>query len=303
MRKILITTVAFLLCNILIVRAQNVSDLIISEIMAEPDSLSITDDFGRRNGWIEIFNTSQGTVNFGGCFITDDRENLKKSPFPKGDLRTKIGPRQTALFFASGNGEDGTFYTEFKLEKGKTIYLVSNDGKSIIDSLTISESLPKGMSVSKFPIDAKQQDFMVSEEFTTPTPNLKNGGISGQESKSQKMARTDPKGLILSFVSISVVFFALAILWLLFTALFKERKKKEVKKNDTKMSPEVAAAISMALSQEFGGETHAAIAMALHSYFNDGVHDNESFTITIKHNDNSQWNNKLSSFRKIPKSN
>ena len=83
-------------------KAQNVIDLIIAEALAVPDSTGIVDDFGRQGGWIEIFNTSQGTVNIAGCFLTDDRSNLKKSIIPKGDLRTKIGPRQTTLSMPAG---------------------------------------------------------------------------------------------------------------------------------------------------------------------------------------------------------
>ena len=78
--------------------AQNVSDLIIAEVLAEPDSTGVIDDYGRRGGWIEIYNTSMGTVKFGGCYLTDDPANLKKSLIPKNDLATQIGPRQSKLF-------------------------------------------------------------------------------------------------------------------------------------------------------------------------------------------------------------
>ena len=51
---------------------------------------------------------------------------------------------------------------------------------------------------------------------------------------------------------------------------------------DISFVDEVAAAIAMALDKEFGSETYAAIGMALHQYFNDTVHDFESYIITIK---------------------
>ncbi|MGP1567039.1 MAG: lamin tail domain-containing protein, partial [Candidatus Cryptobacteroides sp.] len=104
MKKTFIISIILLLSSSLY--AQNVSDLIISEIMADGDS-SITDDYGRKVGWIEIFNKSRGTVNYGGCFLTDDKSDLKKSLIPKGDARTKIGARQSVIFFASGRAEDG----------------------------------------------------------------------------------------------------------------------------------------------------------------------------------------------------
>lgn len=43
-----------------------------------------------------------------------------------------------------------------------------------------------------------------------------------------------------------------------------------------------AAAIALALDMEFNGEICAAIGMALHQYFEDTVHDMESYVITIK---------------------
>ena len=94
-------TVSILILAALSLRAQNVIDLIISEVMVD-NTASITDDFGERTSWIEVFNTSQGTVNIAGCYFTDDPSNLTKSQIVKGDLRTKIGPRQVALFFADG---------------------------------------------------------------------------------------------------------------------------------------------------------------------------------------------------------
>ena len=66
------------------------------------------------------------------------------------------------------------------------------------------------------------------------------------------------------------------------------------------MTPEVAAAIALALERELGGEVYAAIALAMHQYLNDSVHDNESFIITIRHNQ-SAWNHKEQGFRKSPR--
>lgn len=67
------------------------------------------------------------------------------------------------------------------------------------------------------------------------------------------------------------------------------------------MTPEVAAAISMALSQEFGGEIHAAIALALDDYLGGGTHDEESFVITIRPSQGSNWNDKAQNFRQLPR--
>jgi hypothetical protein len=280
--------------------AQNVSDLIISEIMADGDS-SVVDGYGRRNGWIEIFNKSHGSVNFGGCYLTDDRDNLKKSLIPKGDSRTIARPRQTALFYASGRGEDGTFYTNFEIRRGATVYLVSNDGRTIIDELKVPDNLPSGKSVAKIATDAKQMNFQVAPEPAVPSPGSRSNALD-EESRSHKMAREDPYGWILTLVSVSVVFFSLTILWLLFNMLFQPKEKKIRKRSDKSgLTPEATAAISMALNMELGDEKYAAIALAIDRYLHETIHDRESFVLTIKPSVGSKWADKSLTFRKNPK--
>ena len=303
-------------------KAQNVIDLIIAEALAVPDSTGIVDDFGRRGGWIEIFNTSQGTVNFAGCFLTDDRNDLKKSIIPKGDLRTKLGPRQTTLIYASGDGSDGTLYADFQIRPGSTVYLVSNDGRTIIDSLVIPASLPEGMSMSKRAFDLRQREFEPLPEPTVPSPGIFNGDLNAA-TKAEAMAEKDPHGGILSLVAVSVVFTALAILWFLFWLFFDRPAKKAAaaknqppkpkkEKKDRKTaalagapagtpSDEIAAIIALAMDMAQGGDDYAAIAMSMHLYFNDTVHDTESFVLTMRPKDGSAWNDKKQIFRKLPR--
>ncbi len=311
MKRILLTISTILAFSIGSALGQNVSDLIISEVLAEPDSTGIVDDYGRRNGWIEIFNKSQGTVNFGGCFLSNDRNNLKMSLIPKTDSRTTIGPRQTVLFYASGNGKEGTFYADFKVTNGSTVYLVSNDGRTVIDSLEVPAALPAGKSVIKLAHDLRQMEFVTEAEAAVPTPGSINGS-QNVETGSQRMEKEDEHGFVLTLVSVTVVFTALIILWWLFSLLGKvsggDSKKtdgsKKIKRANAgkpgKMTDETAAAIAMALDQEMNGEAYAAIAAALHLYAEESVHDKESFVITIQRKQSS-WNSKEQNFRQLPR--
>lgn len=110
--------------------------------------------------------------------------------------------------------------------------------------------------------------------------------------KSAEMAERDPHGVIITIVSVSVVFCSLIILYYAYTFIGKilsgelkltlpKRRRKTAGKSG-QPDEEVAAAIALALDQELNGETYAAIGMALHQYLNDTVHDNESYIITIK---------------------
>ena len=312
MRKFL--TTVLLLAAAVSLHAQNVSDLIISEAVAQPDSTGILDDYGRRSGWIELYNKSTGTVNFGGCYLTDDRTNLKKSLIPKSDLRTKLGPRQVVLIWCSGRGEDGTFYANFTLAPGKTVYLVSNDGRTIIDSLAIPATLPYGLAAYKQAYDIRKQVFEFVDNPEVPSPRMVNGD-HGSVTKGELMKERDPHGWILSVVSVSVVFSALAILWFLFWLLFDRPAKKQMAgqaghdgkekrhaRPDRASQPdaEIAAAIALALDMETDGDTYAAIATAVHLYLNDAIHDVEPGIVTIRRSE-SAWNNKSLNFRKLPR--
>ena len=113
--------------------------------------------------------------------------------------------------------------------------------------------------------------------------------------KSADMLDKDPHGAIITLVSVSVVFFALIVLYYAYTFIGKlssgeikltlpRRKPKATGtvKADEAREEEIAAAIAMALDQKMNGEVYAAIGMAMHQYLNDTVHDMESYIITIR---------------------
>lgn len=293
-----------------ILPAQNLSDLRISEILVE-NTAGLTDDFGQRNGWIEIFNSSYGTVKFGGCYLSDDPGNLKKYHIPSTDHSTKAGPRQSVIFYASGNASQGTYYTSFTLRRGTTLYLVSNDGRTILDTLEIPVDLHPDRSVMKVPVGIKEMEFETKNN-AFPTPVSYNGDVDAM-TRSDIMKQRDPHGWVLTLISVSTVFIALIILAFIFgwignasrkaAGLPTERQKRQARKaaRQGEMTPEVAAAISMALSQESGGEVCAAIALALDTCLGTGVHDAESFVITIRPSPRTDWNDKSLTFRKSPR--
>ena len=287
--------------------AQNLSDLIIGEVLVENTS-GLTDGYGQRTGWIELFNTSNGTVNFGGCYLSDDKSDLKKYHIPTSDRSTRLGPRQSVVFYASGNASQGTYYTSFTLRKGSTLYLVSNDGRTVIDQVEIPSDLPADHSVVRVPYGVKAMDFETTVS-QRPTPGSYNGDVDAK-TKSQVMKEKDPHGFVLTFIAILVVFTALLILAFIFgwignankrlqSGQPKAPKAKKVKAGG--ITPEVAAAISMALSQEFGSEVYAAIALALDDYIGGGIHDQESLMITIKPTKGSTWADKAQNFRQLPR--
>ncbi|MBR5660084.1 MAG: lamin tail domain-containing protein [Bacteroidales bacterium] len=301
--RIILSIAITLLCG-LSLGAQNMSDLLIGEVLVE-NTCGIVDGYGQRNGWIELFNTSNGTVKFGGCYLSDDKSNLKKYHIPTSDRSAQLGPRQSVVFYTSGNSLQGTFYTNFKLRNGSTLYLVSNDGRTIIDQVEIPADLPADQSVVRIPVGVKEMEFK-TQVNPNPTPGSYNGNVDAK-TKSQVMKEQDPHGLVLTLIAVMVVFSALLILSFIFGWIgnynkrdkVKAPKPKKVKKGE--MDDEVVAAISLALSREFGSEVYAAIALALDDYLVGGIHDLESMIITIKPTPGSEWADKTQNFRQLPR--
>lgn len=286
--------------------AQNLTDLRVTEVLVE-NTDGLTDSYGQRNGWIEVFNNSYGSVKFAGCYLSDDKDDLRKYHIPATDATTTLGPRQSVVFYAGGDASKGTYHTNFTLRKGSVIYLVSNDGRTVIDTIGIPENLPANHSVMKIPSGVKMMDFetRISEK---PTPGAYNGDVDAK-TNSQIMKEKDPHGWVLTLISVSAVFIALTILAFIFGWIGNANRKSAAQKPSKAsgkakggaMTPEVAAAISMALSREFGGEVYAAIAMALDDHLGGGVHDEESLIITIRPSQCGNWNDKTQNFRQLPR--
>ena len=81
---------AVLLFSGLALGAQNLSDLRIGEVLVE-NTNGLTDGYGQRTGWIEIFNNSYGSVKFAGCYLSDDKDNLRKYHIPASDSSAMTG--------------------------------------------------------------------------------------------------------------------------------------------------------------------------------------------------------------------
>lgn len=91
--------------------------------------------------------------------------------------------------------------------------------------------------------------------------------------KSAEMAASDPHGIIITVVSVLVVYAALAILYCAYKLTGIIVNSEYVLKK-TGVIPDT--------HEESDEEVQAAIATALHLYLSENCHDNESNIITIK---------------------
>ncbi|MBO4765251.1 MAG: OadG family protein [Bacteroidales bacterium] len=278
--------------------AQQQTSMRINELMLTNTS-DLQDDFGEHGQWVELFNSSYGTVDISGCYLTNDPNNLKKYMFPKGDLITKIKPRQFVVIWADGNQHKGTLYTNFTFAPGEEILFVGGDGKTIIDRVTVPE-LGENQSFAR-KTDGKGE-WHVAASTTPRAANVTHT----EETKSQKMARIDPYGWIMALTAMSVVFTALVILYIIFKQIGNASIKRGRKKTAKSNAPEAVKAAVAASDEVTTGETYAAIAMALHLFREENdTHDEESFVVTLNHTDRtySPWSSKIYSLRQLPQIN
>ena len=253
------------------IQAQRVTSMRINEVLVINED-NFVDDYGKRSGWIEIYNNSAGTVNIGGCYLTDDRHNPKKYPIPKGDVMTKIPPGQHALFWADGMASRGTFHVNFILDPDKENYIAfyDTDGKTLVDEVTVPAGQQPDVSYGR-KVDG--QDEWVY--FTKVTPNTNNLTLDTNE-KIENFQQKDSFGIGMTIVAMSVVFIGLILLFFMFKAAGKTAVKIS-KLNAIKAGAEHVHEKDIIED----GAVIAAIAAALYEV-SEGDHDIESTVLTIQ---------------------
>jgi Na+-transporting methylmalonyl-CoA/oxaloacetate decarboxylase gamma subunit len=303
--------------------AQNMSDMRLNEVLVT-NTEGFEDDYGYRSGWIELFNTSYGTVDIAGCYLSTDPENLKMYMIPKGDVLTKVQPRQHILFWADGVANRGTFHLGFTLDGAKEIIFTAADGRTVIDrvvfpALDTNKSYGRkvdgiGTSADQSIVYKSYRNSKLAAEakadtstehgwikMENPTPSTNNATMDG-ESKSAMMAQSDPTGIWLTLTAMSVTFLALAILFLVFKQIgkFHIRKKSE---NAVEAVKDVANKEKADTSGQVSAETYAAISMAIHMFMIENeAHDFEETVLTINKVSRtySPWSSKIYTLRETP---
>lgn len=266
--------------------SQSGSSLRINEILVHNDS-NYVDDFGQREGWIEIFNSAYHPANLGGMYITNDSTNPKKYWIPAGDPRTVIAPRNYLVLYADNKPTHGILHLNFKLDETNYLALYDVNGRTKVDEIRFGDQNPD-ISFGRKEDGSEQWVYL---EKTTPQANNFTGVI---ETSGEKFLTFDPYGVGMAVIAMSVVFSALIILYLIFKhtkgiysvnfkELFSKRKEKAV----------------VTKTEDMPGEVSAAIAMTINLY-SSALHDDEDTVLTIKKVSRtySPWSSKIYSVYK-----
>lgn len=112
------------------------AQLYVNEVQAS-NQTTLADNFLEHDDWIEIYNTSNNSVNLANYYLSDDRTNLTKFQIPStNNSITTIPANGYLLFWADDDSHQGENHCNFKLSSGgETIFLSKPDGITLIDSL------------------------------------------------------------------------------------------------------------------------------------------------------------------------
>ncbi|MDR3340683.1 MAG: OadG family protein [Candidatus Symbiothrix sp.] len=304
----------FLLGIVCSVQAQRTTALRINEVLVINED-NFVDDYGKRFPWVEIYNSSPGTVNIAGCFLTNDINNPKMYRVPKGDVLTRIRPRQHTLFWADNIPTRGTFHLNFQLnpEQPNFIALFDSDGSTLIDSITVPAGQRADISYGlvedgwdqkrlneELRLNANYKDrygdrLWIYWEKVTPSSNNK---ILDTNEKIENFKENDGVGVGMTMTAMGVVFAGLIILYLIFKSI------GNIAVNLSHRRVMKASGVSKEQAKNIAGQSgdiYAAIAMAI--YEATELHDEENTILTIKNTarNYSPWSSKIYTLREAPK--
>jgi len=109
----------------------NENGLVINELMADNER-TITDEEGKYEDWIELYNTNDFEVSLDSCFLSDDLYELQKWQFPDG---ITVSAHDYIIVWADDDTEDGPMHASFKLSADGEVLILSDKHMNIIDSV------------------------------------------------------------------------------------------------------------------------------------------------------------------------
>ena len=303
-----------LLCAILALPtlAQGRKNVRINEVMVQQDSTG-------GNGWVEFYNSSYSSTAVEQMFITtlsreeiqsvfDKNKGNKKKPkqilvelceaqpqdiyeIPRGDERnTKIAPRTHFVMEADGDPKSGTFHMPFTFTAGQDNYIALYDvNGDLVDDVTVPATLKLGETYAikaegRLPsiLGDGKTEWTVKDGQTIETAVTKgNYNIREVNENIEAFHIKDPHGYWIALLAMSVVFCALALLYICFKLFGKFASKNLT--DDSKQqaaAPEAVQAVASPAAGDIDGEKMAAICFALYQHLN--AHDNDQEIITIK---------------------
>lgn len=256
--------------------------LVINEILVNNQD-NLQDDYGYKNGWIEIFNRTFSDQDLAGFRLKAAVNGGDTITYiiPNNDVQTAMPPRQHLLFWADGKPSRGTFHVSFKLDTLQENWIgLYNQGDKLIDQIVVPAGLLKAdQSYARVADASTEWEVKHSDDakkYVTPSTN---NITQDTNDKIEGFQKNDKYGFVMAIIAMSVVFLTLLLLYICFHFIGKffsnqKTKKNMVKLDQTPLKEEKKGQIPVS------GEVYAAIAMAMHQATGI-VHDDEDIALTI----------------------
>lgn len=136
---------------------ENLNDIVLNELVASNNLIS--DEFGEKDDYIELYNKSNKNINIAGWYLTDTPTNRKLSKIPATDtIKTNIPPLGRVVLWADSQPEQGVLHLGFKLGKEGETIILSKDAIAGLNVVVDSVSFPamnQNMSYSRVPDGSK----------------------------------------------------------------------------------------------------------------------------------------------------
>ncbi len=121
------------------------ANVVINEFMADNPDYT-TDNYFEYEDWIELYNNSNNDFNMSGLYLSDDKSNFLKWPFPDTVIRAK----NYLVIWADNDITQSGLHANFKLSKsGEALYL-SYSANNILDSITFGLQI-SDISTGRYP--------------------------------------------------------------------------------------------------------------------------------------------------------
>ncbi len=161
------------LASLLLLSSPLHAQVVINEFLAANETVVVPGAVaGRFDDWIELHNTSGGSIDLGGWHLTDDEENQTAFTFPAG---TTLPSNAYLIVFASSDGTpdaNGNLHTGFKLSKsGEYLALIRPDLTTASEFNPGPSNYPQQDDDISFGLHPNSGDPVY---FSSPTPAFEN---------------------------------------------------------------------------------------------------------------------------------
>ncbi len=148
------------------------AQVVVNEVSAS-NLNGITDSYGEREDWVELYNTTSAPVDLGGWYLSNKVNNPAKWPFPAGSIIPASG--RLMVYCSKRNSTvPGELHTNFKLNQSDDDHVVLSDpGVNIVDDVLLDPPTKQDNSRGRTTDGAATWSL-----FLNPTPNAANAGVS-----------------------------------------------------------------------------------------------------------------------------